>query len=171
MSEQVVRRWCRQFKAGRQHVHDEECSGRPSIITDDLVSLYGNVLWRIVASQLRNSAVFPADFPLLVAQNSHGAPVVQVGAKATDTRTQSKAHGVALTFLQQYHDDGDECLDRIITGDGTRVAHITPETKQQSMHWRHNVSPCNRLADFVGVESDVHGVLRQTGHSPLHLPD
>ena len=44
---------------------------------------------------------FPADFPLLVAQNCHGVPVVekivhQVGAKATDTRTHSKAHGVSI---------------------------------------------------------------------------
>jgi hypothetical protein len=36
---------------------------------------------------------FPADFPLLVARNWHGAPVVKeivcpVGAEATDTRTQ-----------------------------------------------------------------------------------
>ena len=36
---QMVRRWCRQFIAGQQHVHDEERSGRPSIITDDLVKL------------------------------------------------------------------------------------------------------------------------------------
>ena len=39
MNKQMVRRWCRQFTAGRQHVHDEERSGRPSIITDDLVEL------------------------------------------------------------------------------------------------------------------------------------
>ena len=29
----------------------------------------------------------------------------------------------------------DEFLDEIITGDGTWVAHITPEIKQQSLHW------------------------------------
>ncbi|KDR21819.1 hypothetical protein L798_02621, partial [Zootermopsis nevadensis] len=39
MSKQMVRRWCRQFSAGRQSVHDEKRSGRPSIITDDLVEL------------------------------------------------------------------------------------------------------------------------------------
>ena len=44
---------------------------------------------------------FTADFLLLVAQNRHGAPVVQkivhqVGAKAADTRTQSKAHEVSI---------------------------------------------------------------------------
>ena len=39
MSKQMVRRWCRLFTAGRRHVHDEERSGRPSIITDDFVEL------------------------------------------------------------------------------------------------------------------------------------
>ena len=42
----------------------------------------------------------------------------------------------ALTFLQQYYEEGDEFLDRIITGDETLIAHITPESKQQSMHSR-----------------------------------
>ena len=49
--------------------------------------------------------------------------------------------GSALTFLQQNHDDGNEFLDRIITGDETWVAHITPETKQQSIHWHNSGSP------------------------------
>ncbi|PNF14616.1 hypothetical protein B7P43_G12124 [Cryptotermes secundus] len=39
MSKQMVHRWCRQFSAGRQSVHDEKRSGQPSIITDDLVEL------------------------------------------------------------------------------------------------------------------------------------
>ena len=47
---------------------------------------------------------FAAHFPFLVAQNCHGAPVVQkivrqVGAKATDTGTQSKAHGIVVPLL------------------------------------------------------------------------
>ena len=48
----------------------------------------------------------------------------------------------ALTFLQRYHDDGDEFLDQVITGNETGVAHITPETKHQWMHWRNRGSPC-----------------------------
>ena len=38
MNKQIVRHWCRQYTAGRQYVHDER-SGKPSIITDDLVEL------------------------------------------------------------------------------------------------------------------------------------
>ncbi|KAJ4435135.1 hypothetical protein ANN_23711 [Periplaneta americana] len=38
-SKQMVRSWCRQFSEGRQSVHDEERSGRPSLINGDRVEL------------------------------------------------------------------------------------------------------------------------------------
>ena len=37
MSDGMVRKWARAFKDGRTNVHDEERSGRPSVITDDVV--------------------------------------------------------------------------------------------------------------------------------------
>jgi len=37
MSDSMVRRWCRQFESGRDNVHDDKRSGRPSIVTPDLV--------------------------------------------------------------------------------------------------------------------------------------
>jgi hypothetical protein len=37
MSEAAVRQWCRIFKDGRTNVDNEERSGRPSAVTDDLV--------------------------------------------------------------------------------------------------------------------------------------
>jgi hypothetical protein len=37
MSEETVRQWSRMFKDGRTNVHDEERSGRPSVVSDDLV--------------------------------------------------------------------------------------------------------------------------------------
>ena len=33
----MVRKWVRAFKDGRKNVHDEERSGRPSVISDDLL--------------------------------------------------------------------------------------------------------------------------------------
>ena len=79
-------------------MHDEERSGRLSIITDDLVEL---VQERIMENRCFTITELCSHFPLLVAQNCHGSPVDQkivrqVGAKATDTRTQSKAHGVSI---------------------------------------------------------------------------
>ncbi|GFW14074.1 HTH_48 domain-containing protein [Trichonephila clavipes] len=49
--------------------------------------------------------------------------------------------GTALTCLQRYHGDGNEFLDIIVTGNETWISNFTPETKQQSMHWRHSGSP------------------------------
>jgi hypothetical protein len=37
MNEGTVRQWCRMFKHGQTNVHDEEGSGRPSVVSDDLV--------------------------------------------------------------------------------------------------------------------------------------
>ena len=64
MRKQTVGRCCRQFTAGRQREHDEQRSGRPSIIRMTLWSLCGNELWRIDASQFRNSAVISCRFPV-----------------------------------------------------------------------------------------------------------
>jgi len=38
----------------------------------------------------------------------------------------------AWTFLQCYHDEGDEFLDKIVTGDETRVQFVNVETTEQS---------------------------------------
>jgi len=37
MSDGMVRKWVRMFNEGRQNVHDEARSGRPSLVNDDLV--------------------------------------------------------------------------------------------------------------------------------------
>jgi len=37
MSDGVVRKWVRMFNEGREKVQDEERSGRPSLVNDDLV--------------------------------------------------------------------------------------------------------------------------------------
>ena len=37
MSEDMVRKWVRMFNEGRENMHDEARSGRPSLVNDDLV--------------------------------------------------------------------------------------------------------------------------------------
>ncbi|GFY19458.1 HTH_48 domain-containing protein [Trichonephila clavipes] len=37
MSDGMVRKWFSAFKDGRTHIHDEERSGKPSVITDELI--------------------------------------------------------------------------------------------------------------------------------------
>ncbi|KAJ4428910.1 hypothetical protein ANN_25904 [Periplaneta americana] len=127
MSKQMVRRWCRQFSEGRQSVHDEERSGRPSLINDDSVEL---VRQRIMENRHFTITELSSLFPQISRSLLHRLSLSTCCSKRA-----------ALTFLQWYHDDGDEFLDRIVTGDETWISHFIPETKQQSMHWRHSGSP------------------------------
>jgi hypothetical protein len=49
--------------------------------------------------------------------------------------------GAALTFLERYHQEGNNFLDQTVTGDGTWVSHIIPVSKHQSLEWHHPHSP------------------------------
>ena len=141
MSKQMVRRWCRQFSEGRQNVHDEERSGRPFVINDDLVEL---VRQRIMEDRRFTITELSSHFPQISRSLLHEIVTKHLLFKKLCARWvpknltpehKTKRLGAALTFLQRYHDDGDGFLDRIVTGDETWVSHFTPETKQQSMHW------------------------------------
>ena len=45
--------------------------------------------------------------------------------------------GASLTHLLHFNDNGEDFLEQIITGDETWVHHYCPETKVQSMAWKH----------------------------------
>ncbi|KAJ4440986.1 hypothetical protein ANN_10835 [Periplaneta americana] len=146
MSKQMVCRWCRQFSEGRQSVHDEECSGRPSLINDDCVEL---VRQCILENRRFTITELSSHFPQISRSLLHEIVTKHLLFKKVCARWVPKnltpEHkvqrlGAALTFQQRYHDNGDEFLDRIVTGDEIWISHFTLETKQQSMHWRHSGS-------------------------------
>ncbi|KAJ4429271.1 hypothetical protein ANN_26274 [Periplaneta americana] len=129
MIKQMVRCWRRQFSEGRQSVHDEERSGRLSLINDDRVEL---VRQCIMENRRFTITKLSSHFPQISRSLLHEIVTKHLLFK--------KCVPSALTFLQRYHDDCDEFLDRIVTGDETWISHFTPETKQQSIHWRHSGS-------------------------------
>jgi histone-lysine N-methyltransferase SETMAR len=118
MSKQMVRRWCRQFSAGRQSVHDEKRSGRPSISTDDLVEL---VQERIMENRRFTITELSSHFPQISRSLLHEIVTEHLlfrklcarwVPKQLTPEHKTKLMESALTFLQWNHDDGDEFLDR-----------------------------------------------------------
>ena len=90
---------------------------------DDLVEL---VQERIMGNRSFTITELSRHFPLLVAQNCHEAPVVekimgQVGAKATHTRIQSKAHGVRSDKTRQEK-----------VGSNVRLGRVRPDVQRPS---------------------------------------
>lgn len=147
MSRVHVWEWCSRFKEGQTNVHDEERSGRPSIITEQLVeSVKEKILGdhRVTISDLVNL------FPDVSRGTIHDVLRGCLGYKKicarwflkqlTSTHLKQRI-GAALDFLSRYQLEGEDFLSRIITCDETWVYYSTPESKMDSMQWKHKNSP------------------------------
>ena len=64
-----------------------------------------------------------------------------LGAKATDGPDERKAEGCFGATASKIGAEGYGFLDGIVTGDEAWVHHYDPESKRQSMEFRHTASP------------------------------
>ncbi|KAL4142110.1 hypothetical protein QTP88_004631 [Uroleucon formosanum] len=143
MSHSMVRRWVRLFNEGRTNVHDEERTGRPSLISDVLVQ---EVEKKIHENRRFTMTSLAKHFPQIFRSLLHEIVSIKLNFRKLCARWvpkiltdehRVKRQGSALQFLSRYEEEGDKFLSRIVTGDETWVSHVTPESKQQSMEWRH----------------------------------
>jgi len=150
MNRTSVYKWCREFKNGRTNVHDDLRSGRPSILTDDVVKKVENAVRddrRLTLDEL--SAMFPQLSRSLLHETItetlgfHKLCARWVPKQLTEQHMLNRVQA-SREFLERYELDGDNFLKSIVTGDETWVAHYTPETKRQSEQWRHTTSPSTK---------------------------
>lgn len=153
-----VRKWVREFKQGRTNIHDEERSGRPTTaITDAMVE-------KIDGLVRENRRITTRELCLLVPDISKGSIQTILSDKLMFRKVCARWVPRMLTedhkrqrmeasreFLDRYAEEGEEFLNSIVTGDETWVSHFTPETKRQSLEWRHTTSPKPRK--FKQVQS------------------
>ena len=183
ITEGGVRQWVIRFKNGRTNVHDEHRSGRPSIVTAELVEK--------VDAEVRENRKFTItelslSFPQISRSLLHEIISEKLGyhkfcarwiPKLLTEDHKNQRMAAALHFLDAYDKDGDSLLDRIVTGDETWVKHVNCETKLQSMQWGHTSSPqkpkkCMQTMSarkmmataLLGQQRCDIGVLRGTWH-------
>ncbi|XP_023310469.1 histone-lysine N-methyltransferase SETMAR-like [Anoplophora glabripennis] len=147
MSDSMVRRWVRQFNEGRSEVHDEERSGRPSLVTEELVHAIDD---KIRENRRFTISALAMEFPQISRSLIHEIVTEKLKfrklcrrwvPKILTEQHKTKRMGSALQFLTRYDEGGEEFLTQIVTGDETWVSYDTPESKRQSMEWRHTSSP------------------------------
>jgi len=128
-------------------VHDEQRSGRPSLISDDLLhEIEGEIRAnrRVTIRQLHHT------IPEVSKTTIHEVVTEKLGHRkfcarwvpkmlTDDQKTKRMFSG--LMFLTRYAQEGDEFVDSIVAGDEKCVFHHTPESKQQSLQWRRAHSP------------------------------
>jgi len=147
MSGGMVRKWVRMFNEGRENVHDDARSGLTSMVYYDLA--------RKVNERVRDDRRFTISdlslhFPQISRTLLYDIVRSHLGYRKVCARWvpemlteeyKKQRVACALTFLMRYHKERDGMLSRIVTGDETWVSHITPESKQHSLHWKHTGSP------------------------------
>jgi len=147
MSDGRVRKWARMFNEGRENVHGETRSARPSLVKDHLVR---KVNERVCDDRPYTVSDLSLHFPQISITLLYDTVSSHLGYQKVCARWVSKMlteehkkQRVAclLTFLMRYHKEGDGMLSHTVTGGETWVFHITPESKQHSLHWKHTGSP------------------------------
>ena len=146
MSIQMVRRWRVLFLEGRENVHDELRSGRPTTVTannavvairnvveEDRRVTIDEILVRLPPGiEIRRSSIGK-----ILTDDLHYRKVCArwVPRLLTDIHKQQRMNSARI-FLEMHGREGGQLISRIVTGDETWVHHATPETKRQSMVWK-----------------------------------
>ncbi|GFW49368.1 histone-lysine N-methyltransferase SETMAR [Trichonephila clavipes] len=143
--------WCGNglgpLKDGRTNIHDEERSGRPLVITDELIQ---KVDCKVKENRRCTISSLAEKFPAVSRSVLHEVVSERLNywklcsrwvPKMLTDEHKTKRLGSALSFLERYSNEGEDFLSHIVTGDETWVAYVTPESKQQSMEWRYSSSP------------------------------
>ena len=71
----------------------------------------------------------------------HAEALCEVGPEMAECRSKTSKVPVVWANLEFFRHDANYFLPRLITVDETWLYHYDPETKQQSMEWRHSGSP------------------------------
>jgi hypothetical protein len=106
MNESSVKKWCRMFNEGRTNVQDEERSGRPSLINEDLkkqtVGKFDRIDARLLTNCIKNSlkSLDPFFMKLSVSISGTKINLCKVSATDADRRLQKeKTHGRWTEFF------------------------------------------------------------------------
>ena len=60
--------------------------------------------------------------------------------------------GISRKLLDRFHKEGNTFLQQIITCDETWAFHYKPETKQQSMEWKHTSSSVKKSSSQLALQ-------------------
>jgi histone-lysine N-methyltransferase SETMAR len=146
VSVHTVRRWVTKLKSSDTSLADRPRSGRPATAVTDSnqQSVYelirGNR--RITQAELSHNVGIGHHAVESIINNLGYSKVCArwVPRMLTDVHKAERKR-ISSELLQQYEQPGDNFLSRIITGDESWVHYYEPETKRQSMEWRHDTSP------------------------------
>lgn len=143
----TVAKWTAEFKRGRLSIKDDERPGRPvEVINDEICARTEQLVMsdrRIKIIQIATELRISCGSVWTILHEKLGMSKVcarWVPRMLTPLQKVSRVD-VCRDLLELYNDNKEDFSFRFVTGDETWIHFWDPETKQESMHWKHRDSP------------------------------
>jgi histone-lysine N-methyltransferase SETMAR len=143
----TVYKWVKKFKWGRESLEDDPRSGRPSdVVTPQNIERCEKLVMQDRRIKLRELAAILGMSKERVGSIVHehlrmrklSARWVPRNLSLQDRHERMEC---SRELLGIYEADEDGFVVRVVTGDETWLHHWDPESKQESMQWKHKDSP------------------------------
>lgn len=143
----IIKYWAKQFKWGRESIEDDPRSGRPvEATTPEITAKVEKLVLqdrRLKASQLATECGVSESSVLRILHERLLMSKVSarwVPRMLTPLQKESRVL-ISKENLDLFEEGNEAFLSTIVTGDETWIHHWDPETKQESMQWKHKGSP------------------------------
>ena len=149
-SQKNVYKWAKLFKEGRSSVQDEDRPGRPAEVRSPAVIKSVNDLIqsdrRVTVDDIARSLSLSVGTAHKIVHDDLAYSKVSCRWVPKMLTPEHKQRRIELSqqCLSRYEKDGDDFLNRVVTCDETWVWHYEPESKRQSMEWKHTNSPVKK---------------------------
>ncbi|UYV80850.1 hypothetical protein LAZ67_19001985 [Cordylochernes scorpioides] len=154
-SSEHSKKWVAAFKLGRISTEDEHRPGRPveSVTQENIDKIHVLVMLdrKMNSSSDRRDHGYSKNNSGLDYERTLGPQEAfcPLGSQTFDTRSKGCKEKVIFGQLALFEANPEEFVSRFVTMDETWAHHFTPESKQQSMQWRHSGSPPPKKAKTV----------------------
>lgn len=157
----TIKRWTAQFKRGRASLEDDPRVGRPRDATSDekVEAVHSTVLndRRVTVRYLAEIVGISKDsVATILSDRLHMKKLSArwVPRMLTAAQKQMRVE-TSEVLLEQFKQNPENFLHRIVTQDETWVHHFDPETKLQSKMWKHLGSPPPRKFKVLPSSSKI----------------
>jgi histone-lysine N-methyltransferase SETMAR len=143
----TVKRWVNEFQHGRESLEDDPHTGRPvDVTTEEMCRKVEDFIMmnrRVTVIEIANEMMISVGSVEKIIHDKLGMSKVCARWVPRMLTTEMKQNRVecsreVLTCMQA---DFDDFYSRLVTGDETWIHHWDPESKQESMQWKHHGSP------------------------------
>ena len=146
-SSSTIKRWVKEFQRGRESLEDDPRSGRPTTSTspENIEKVHKLVIEnrRISLYELEEATgISYGSIHNILHDELHMSKVCArwVPKMLSDDMKQSRVT-ISGAMLTRYNTNPDDFHFRVVTCDETWLYHYDPESKQESMEWKHATSP------------------------------